>query len=168
MSQDPNNYWEQLERLEKLIKNSELKAGVVFSFHSLIVGLFIDRFNEFRAFVAETNFLLILIVLYAIMVSISIFFCFRCFKPVMEMKYERNVFFFKDAVNEFENVDEFSKEIIRICGSKEELYQKLAEQIHAESKIIDDKFKSVRQSITFFALSISIVFIFVLYISFFI
>ena len=34
MSQDSNNYWEQLERLEKLIRASELKAGVVFSFHS--------------------------------------------------------------------------------------------------------------------------------------
>ena len=43
MRQDPNNYWEQLERLEKLIRASELKAGIIFSFHSLILGLFIDR-----------------------------------------------------------------------------------------------------------------------------
>lgn len=43
MAQDPNNYWEQLERLEKLIRASELKAGVIFSFHSLILGLFVDR-----------------------------------------------------------------------------------------------------------------------------
>ncbi len=35
MRQDPNNYWEQLERLEKLIRASELKAGIIFSFHSL-------------------------------------------------------------------------------------------------------------------------------------
>ena len=43
---DPNNYWEQLERLEKLIRASELKAGVIFSFHSLVLGLFFDRFEE--------------------------------------------------------------------------------------------------------------------------
>lgn len=32
-NQDPNNYWEQLERLEKLIRASELKVGVLFLFH---------------------------------------------------------------------------------------------------------------------------------------
>ena len=46
--QDPNNYWEQLERLEKLIRASELKAGVIFSFHSLILGLFVDRLDFFK------------------------------------------------------------------------------------------------------------------------
>jgi len=40
IQQDPNNFWEQLERLEKLIRSSELKAGIIFSFHSLILGLF--------------------------------------------------------------------------------------------------------------------------------
>ncbi|MCA0132755.1 Pycsar system effector family protein [Winogradskyella alexanderae] len=165
MAQDPNNYWEQLERLEKLIKNSELKAGVVFSFHSLIIGIFIDRIDEFKTLLVENSFVLAVMILWALMVTISIFFCFRCFKPVMEMKYERNVFFFRDAVNEFDNVEEFCKEIIKVCGSKDELYQKLAEQIHAESKIIDDKFKSVRHSITFFALSILFVFIFTVYLS---
>ena len=40
--QDPNNYWEQLERLEKLIRASELKAGVIFSFHGLILGVFFE------------------------------------------------------------------------------------------------------------------------------
>lgn len=167
MAQDPNNYWEQLERLEKLIKNSELKAGVVFSFHSLILGLFIDRLDDFKDLITENLFLLVLTIVWVILVSVSVFFCFMCFKPSLEMKYDPNVFFFKDAVNEFENVEAFSKEIIKICGSKDQLYQKLAEQIHAESKIIDDKFKSVRKSITFFALSILLIFIFAIYSSIF-
>ena len=40
----------------------------------------------------------------------------------------------------------------------EEIYEQLSEQIHIESKIIDQKFISVQKSIKFFALS----FIFVL------
>ena len=167
MAQDPNNYWEQLERLEKLIKNSELKAGVVFSFHSLIIGLFIDRFDELKPLISDNVFVMVITIVWVIMVTVSVFFCFMCFKPAMEMHYDRNVFFFKDAVNKFENVEEFSKEIIKVCGSNDDLFQKLAEQIHAESKIIDDKFKSVRKSITFFALSILSVFIFVVYNSLF-
>lgn len=53
MAQDTNNYWEQLERLEKLIKASELKAGVLFSFHSLILGLFVDRISNFERIFTE-------------------------------------------------------------------------------------------------------------------
>jgi len=44
--QDSNNYWEQLERMEKLIRAAEVKAGVIFSFHSLILGLFVDRMRH--------------------------------------------------------------------------------------------------------------------------
>ena len=97
--QDPNNYWEQLERLEKLIKNSELKAGVVFSFHSLILGLFIDRLDEFKDVLAADIFLLVVTICWIVLVSVSVFYCFRCFKPAMEMDYDRNVFFFKDVIH---------------------------------------------------------------------
>ena len=40
MHHDPNNFWEQLERLEKLIRASEMKAGLILSFQSIILGLF--------------------------------------------------------------------------------------------------------------------------------
>ena len=65
MAQDSNNYWEQLERMEKLIRAAEVKAGVVFSFHSLILGLFVDRMDYFQGIfeksiaffiISESNF----------------------------------------------------------------------------------------------------------------
>jgi hypothetical protein len=71
----------------------------------------------------------------------------------MEMKYDDNVFFFRDAVKAFGSTEEFTKRIIDICSSEEELYTQLAEQIHAESKIIEEKFGSVQKSLRFFALS---------------
>jgi len=45
MHHDPNNFWEQLERLEKLIRASEMKAGLILSFQSIILGLFFDRLD---------------------------------------------------------------------------------------------------------------------------
>ncbi|WP_111682596.1 Pycsar system effector family protein [Winogradskyella tangerina] len=163
MAQDPNNYWEQLERLEKLIKNSELKAGVVFSFHSLILGLFVDRLNDFRSIILENKVLLVITVLWIISVIISIIFCFICFKPVMELKYKTNVFFFKDAVNKFDTVEDYVKELTKVCGSEDEMYEALAEQIHVESKIINGKFINVNKSIVFFTLSIAFAFLFAFY-----
>ena len=153
MAQDPNNYWEQLERLEKLIRASELKAGVIFSFHSLILGLFIDRIESFKEILNGNILLIIFLLCWLVFVLISIIYCFKCFRPQMEMKYNKNVFFFRNAVKNFGDTKAYTKELISVCGSEEELYQMLAEQIHAESKIIDGKFRSVQNSIKYFALS---------------
>lgn len=151
--QDPNNYWEQLERLEKLIRASELKAGVLFSFHSLILGLFAERLDFFEPMFQGNGWFTAFTALWLICVLVSVFYCFKCFMPRMELRYQDNVFFFKDAVKAFGSTEEFTKRIIEICGSEEELYTQLAEQIHAESKIIEEKFGSVQKSLRYFAFS---------------
>jgi hypothetical protein len=153
MSQDPNNYWEQLERLEKLIRASELKAGVVFSFHGLILGLFIDRLEQFRPMFVEHNIFIVLAMLWMICIIISIFFCFKCFNPQIESKYDKNVFFFRDAVNAFGSIEDYTKKLMEVCASPEELFVVLGQQIHVESKIITQKFISVQKAIKYFAFS---------------
>ena len=153
MIHDPNNYWEQLERLEKLIRSSELKAGVIFSFHSLILGLFIDRLGYFQEVFMDSTLLIILVSLWLFCVLISIFFCFKCFMPRIDSKNKKNVFFFKDAVYAFGSIEDYSKKLMEVCSSKEEFFIMLSEQIYVESKIIDRKFDSVQKSIKFFALS---------------
>lgn len=157
MRQDPNNYWEQLERLEKLIRASELKAGIIFSFHSLIIGLFIDRIEQFQPVIQSSKVFVVISFLWMACVLVSIYYCFKCFKPQIELKYEKNVFFFRDATYAFGDVKEYSKRLMEICNS-EEIYEQLSQQIHIESKIIDAKFACVHKSIKFFGLS----FVFVL------
>ena len=154
MKQDPVNYWEQFERLERLIKASELKAGLIFSFHGLILGLFFDRINNFQALFQESLAFKIITLIWLIFILISIYFAIKCFIPRMELKYDRNVFFFGDIVHQFDDVKTFSETFIKICGDEDQLYQQLAEQIHAESKIIDYKFRCVKRSITFMAVSL--------------
>ena len=153
MNHDPNNFWEQLERLEKLIRASELKAGVVFSFHSLILGLFADRLEHFSEIFKGNPILIGLAIFWISSVLISIYFCFKCFRPRIELKYDKNVFFFRNAVDEFGDSKEYSKKLIEVCSDEDQLFKQLSEQIHVESKIIDQKFRSVNKSIRFFAIS---------------
>ncbi len=153
MNQDPNNYWEQLERLEKLIRASELKAGVIFSFHGLILGLFIDRLEQFRPIFLEDSIFVVFASLWMLCILISIYFCFKCFNPQIESKYEKNVFFFRDAVNAFGNIEEYTNKLMSVCKNKDEIFSQLSQQIHAESKIIDQKFICVKKAIKYFALS---------------
>lgn len=151
--QDPNNYWEQLERLEKLIRASELKAGVIFSFHGLILGVFFDRLEQLSPLFQEGIVFIVLACFWMITSLISIFFCFKCFKPQITKKYEKNVLFFRDAVYSFGSIDKFSKKLIEIFGQEEDFYSQLSQQIYIESKIIDQKFKNVEHAIKYFALS---------------
>lgn len=153
MAQDTNNYWEQLERLEKLIKASELKAGVLFSFHSLILGLFVDRISNFETIFKENLVFVGFALLWVACVIISIYYCFKCFQPNLQMKYDTNVFFFRDAANAFKSSKKYVEEITKVCETNEEIVKQLSHQIHAESVIIDKKFYNVKKAIQFFLIS---------------
>ncbi len=163
MAQDSNNYWEQLERMEKLIRAAEVKAGVVFSFHSLILGLFVDRMDYLQTIFEKSIFFYVIAGLWLFFVVLSIYYCFKRFKPQIETKYEKNVFFFQDAVRSFGSVDEYTKVLMDICLDDEKLCRQLSHQIHVESKIIDEKFKSVHNSIKYFGLSFVFILLFIGY-----
>ncbi len=98
-----------------------------------------------------------------ISVLVSVYYCFKCFKPQIEVKYDSNVFFFRDAIFAFGNVEEYTKRLMEICSSEEDMFIQLSHQIHIESKIIDQKFKSVHEAIKFFALSLVFVILSVAY-----
>ncbi len=154
MKQDPENYWEQIERLELMIKGAELKAGIIFSFHSLVLGLFFERFDKFSEDLLNSPSFIFFLIVWLLAVLISIYFAVKCFIPKIDLDYERNVFFFGDTVNRFENVQEYTKKLIEVCGDEKQLFQQLSEQIHVESKITNFKFKQVKKSITSLAISL--------------
>jgi hypothetical protein len=139
--------------MEKLIRAAEVKAGVVFSFHSLILGLFVDRMDYFQTIFEKSTAFFVLAGFWMVFVMLSIYYCFKCFKPQIETKYEKNVFFFQDAVRSFGSVDDYTKTLMEICRDDEKLCRQLSHQIHVESKIIDEKFKSVHNSIKYFGIS---------------
>ena len=160
--QDPNNYWEQLERLEKLIRASELKAGVIFSFHGLVLGVFFDRLEELQPLFEEGALFIVLATFWMISSLISIYFCFKCFKPQITKKYEKNVLFFRDAVYTFGSIEKYTKRLIEIFGEEEDFYSQLGQQIYIESMIIDKKFKNVEYAIKYFALSFMFIIVIVI------
>lgn len=158
LEHDTNNYWEQLERLEKLIRASELKAGVIFSFHSLVLGLFVNHLPKIEFIFINNWFLIALAFVWMLTVIISIFYCFKCFRPDMELHYDKNVFFFKDAADSFGSPKEFSKELIRVCTTTASIVEELSYQIHAESVIIAKKFLCVKRALWFFGIGVVLIF----------
>lgn len=154
---EPENYWEQMERLERLIRASELKAGIIFSFHSLVIGVFFDRMEVLSETFHNSTIFIILVVLWLIIVFISIFYALQCFIPKLEVRFDKNVFFFKDAVNHFGDIHEYSKKLMNTVADREELFDQLGQQIYIESKIVETKFRSVKRAMKFMAYSCIVV-----------
>lgn len=151
--ENPSNYWEQLERLDRLIRAAELKAGLIFSFHSLFIGVVIDKLAEVSQFMEGSIFNGIMVSLWFALVIVSLFFALRCFRPQMEMNFDTNAFFFIDANKNFGDVKGFRTAYREINQDPDQLYGQLAEQIYVHSKIIDYKFGTVQKSLKFLSLS---------------
>ncbi len=152
---DSGDYWKQLIRLEKLRRSSEVKTTVVFSFHSLILGLCADRMDYFKALLSDNILMLIFGILWISATLISIFYCFKVFKPIIiNANYDPNIFFFGDVASKFKDVDEYVKTAIDITGTDDKLFPQLAQQLHVESMIVAAKFKNVKKCIFYFMLSI--------------
>ncbi len=163
LAQDPQNYWEQLERIERLNKASELKAGVIFSFHSLILGFLVDHMDILTGLFSEYVLFTSIFAIWLLLVLVSIYFCFRCFTPRLELKFKKSIFFFRDAARSFGDVSEFCETYIRICSNEEELYSQLSQQIYIESMVVNKKFVSVQRSLRFFALSFAAIMILIIF-----
>ncbi len=84
----------------------------------------------------------------------------------MELKYDDNVFFYKDAIKAYGNLENYKKKMLEICNNEEDLHNQLSEQIHVESKIVNTKFESVKKSITYFGISLIFVVLILVYIMF--
>lgn len=161
--QNTDNYWNQLERLEVQIKGAEVKAGILFSFHSFIIGLIINRMELFSDIFKDNIPLIILAIAWIILVIISVYYCFSCFIPRMELKYDDNVFFYKDAIKAYGNLENFKSKMIAVCANEDQLHNQLSEQVHVESKIVNKKYESVKKSIKFFGFSLILLVVMIMY-----
>lgn len=150
---EPENYWEQIERLERLIRASELKAGIIFSFHSLVIGVFFDRMEMLYETFHNSTIFAVLVVLWLFIVFLSIFYALKCFVPKMELKFDKNVFFFRDTVNHFGNVAQYSQKLKETVADRDKLFDQLGQQIFIESKIVETKFRSVKKAMKYMGLS---------------
>lgn len=153
IAEDPTNYWEQIEQLDRLIRAAELKAGLIFSFHSLFIGIVIDKMDEVSTFMGQGYIQIGAVLIWFALVFLSLFFALKCFRPQMEMNFDKNAFFFMDANRAFGDIKAFRKTFREINQNADELYGQLAEQIYIHSKIIDYKFGTVQRSLKFLSVS---------------
>src|SRR5210317_1721097 len=104
-----DHYWGSIGYLTNLIKASEIKAGLILSFYGILLNLIYQSSSEISASIKDNTSMYFLVGLWSILTMASIYFCVKCFIPRIEGNYGKNMFFFKDIISKFGDVDQFSK-----------------------------------------------------------
>jgi hypothetical protein len=145
------------------MKASELKAGIILSFYGILLNFIYQSYSELTVYILSDTVLSTLIIIWVILTTGSIFFCIRCFMPKIEGNYEKNMFFFKDIISKFGDINQFTHSFFEISTDENKLFKQLGEQIFIISKIADWKFKNVKRAISLLASSICVLFLIGLY-----
>lgn len=144
-----DHYWGSIGYVFGLMKASELKAGLILSFYGILLNLIYQHLGMFYQTGSDKIILSILLGMWLICTGISIYFSIRCFMPRIEGKFDKNIFFFRDVISKFGNIQEFSRTFYTVSLNEEELFLQLGQQIFIISKIADYKFRNVNRSIRF-------------------
>lgn len=158
-----DHYWGSINYVASLIKASELKAGLILSFYGILlnfiyqsVGILLEQFpNDY--------FIFILLGLWFTCIVVSIYFSIRCFIPKFEAKFDKNIFFFKDIISKFGDIDEYSKTLFEISINEDRLFHQLGQQVFIVSKIANVKFNYVQKSLRFLAAGLVVLFVIIFY-----
>ncbi|MDT0558354.1 DUF5706 domain-containing protein [Ichthyenterobacterium sp. W332] len=156
------HYWGSINYFVRLIKSSELKAGLILSFYGIILNFVYKNVEltqeHFLGQVADY----ILLGSWLLCTFISIYFSIRTFIPRIEKSYDTNVFFFGDIISKFGTINEFSETFYNTSINEKERYNQLGQQIFINAKIAATKFKSVNKSLRYLAIGLILLLIIVL------
>lgn len=158
-----DHYWGSINNLTGLVKASELKAGLILSFYGILLNLIYQSIAPAIDVTRCDALMYILIAAWIIAATLSVFYCVRCFIPKMEASYDDNVFFFGDVITKFGSIKDFAKTFYEISLDKDRLFLQMGEQIFILSKIANWKFKNVKKSIKYLAVSLVVLFLAAVY-----
>jgi hypothetical protein len=146
-------YMETLKHLTNLNRASEIKAGLILSFYGLLLGVVFQYLTKIVDDIGTDYLFIGLLVSWIFVIAISIYWSFRCFMPHIEGKFDRNVFFFQDAINNYGDIKTYTKRFSEVTSEGDLLYDQLGQQIFIHSKIVATKITDVNKSVKYLAYS---------------
>jgi len=158
-----DHYWGSINYVSHLIKASELKAGLILSFYGILLNFIYQSVAILLKQFPNDYFIYFLLGLWFTCIVLSIYFSIRCFIPRFEAKFDKNIFFFRDVITKFGNIDEYAKTFFEISKDEDRLFNQLGHQIFIISKIADVKFRYVHKSLRFLAAGLAVLLLVLLY-----
>jgi len=149
-----DHYWGSINYVSNLIRASEIKAGLILSFYGILLNFMYHRLDLLQLAGVNKIVLYVLLAIWFAFTVTSVYYSIRCFIPRIEANYDKNIFFFKDIITKFGNIDEFSKTFYSVSLDEDQLFIQLGHQIYIISKIATLKFRDVNRALKFLGLGI--------------
>ena len=140
-------YWETIRHNSELNRTAELKAGLIMSFYGLVLGVVFEMALNLESNFKPNVLLIIIVLTYFFFVGRSIYYAFRCFLPQIETSFDKNMFFFYDAITNYGDIRSFSRKFQGMLENDKALYDQLGQQIFVHSLIASNKLKNVNKSV---------------------
>ena len=140
-------YWETIKHISELNRTAELKAGLIMSFYGLVLGVVFEMALNIEPNFEPNVVLIIIVLAYFFFVIRSIFFSFMCFLPQIETKFDKNMFFFLDAITNYGDIRSYSKKFHGLLDNDKALYDQLGQQIFVHALIASKKLSNVNKSV---------------------
>ena len=155
-------YWETIRHISELNKTAELKAGLIMSFFGLVLGVVFEMALNMESNFEPNAVLVIIVMTYFFFVGRSLSFAFKCFLPQIETSFDKNMFFFYDAITHYGDIRSYSKKFHGLLENDKALYDQLGQQIFIHSLIASKKLGNVNRSVRNLAYSFILMMIAVL------
>ena len=104
-----DHYWGSINYVSDLIKASELKAGLILSFYGILLNFIYQYIKMIESVDVNKTVIYVLLSLWFVTTVASIYFSVKCFIPRIIGNYDKNIFFFKDVISKFGNINQFLK-----------------------------------------------------------
>ena len=140
-------YWETIRHISELNRTAELKAGLIMSFFGLVLGVVFEMALNLESNFRPNVVLIIIVATYFFFVGRSIFYAFKCFLPQIETRFDKNMFFFHDAITNYGDIRSYSKTFHELLENDKDLYDQLGQQIYVHSLIASKKLGNVNRSV---------------------
>lgn len=153
------HYWNTFTQINEWIRFADTKAGALITMNSIIIGFIASNLTTVKETISQNNCLIALSLLGSLSLLASLLFALKCILPNLSVGEPKSNIFFKHISKKHSNAQEFKK----LLDNSPDILGDLKTQIWANSRVADNKYSAVNNSIIAFSFLIgfSILIIFV-------
>lgn len=153
--------WKIYDTENEWIRYSDTKSNLIITVYGVVLTLIYSNANSVYIEITKSNTLFILSILSIILAIMSFYYAVKCISPILNLNKSKtkvkSIIYFGGITN---LTKEDFKNSIKVKGNIE---NELIDQIYINANIANSKFVNVKKSIQFFALTIILTFIMLIF-----
>lgn len=143
MNHSTDTLWKIYENINEWIRFADTKASAIIGVNAILAGFVVSNLPAFRTYLVGNPLLATIAILTAISNVVSVYFAVKCLNPTLDVGEPISFFYFAHIALGFDSAEKYSLQLQELLNNQSNLYDNIASQIWANSKIAWKKYKAV-------------------------